>query len=1036
MAPSLPALRDSLSNVGGGLFLRARARARECADRVRVLLAAISCRRPHRESPTGEYVPALDKDGAPAQRQGFMVGCNNDLDCFSRCGSHPVSGQHYVCTKHVELYTIAGYSNEAYKKLRAEIDSLKAAGQEHSRVWLTDANDKDFYLMEEPGDDSYDVTLYDGVCTDTHLDYLNTGCANAGGAKTMLAVAGCSGRAFGWATLFCGVIVETVDDYVNDVGISEISLLFPRVLQEEAPFQGQTLQRLTCSNPFDCQNKCEALERRSRGGGLPAPAACSLCNPPCPDNPGTSFVWTVHAFVDDVASALQLAAICLNPAACVCQIMGLVRPAWLDEADNPVTKCQMGDIMVMLLDKIGLFYTYYIQFLLNINPWVLMVRGISAAIPFVDTLPPICLPYTAVYDKEKIKQCPEPEDVVLDHLACSSHEEKRLERQCYFERVDNICGASDDSLERYQALFEHQSVDELESTFQDIFQDSSEVIAPSMKEVFRGIGSAGVNTAAQNICSQRQVDKTSMSLDKAIVACMFAAFDAFCPKSTGEDNKLQTFLTEVEWQLPRVIWDWAGSPPPPPPVTFGAYETLVRDDPAGMELLREKLEEFWPALGLQATQSAGSQFGFDHSADGQGYGPLNLVTSYSMTTAFLSTAHYNDQDSLSARMMQSRFTGMFRFSCKAFVEWSSDRNLAGAGAYGAQSAWGSADDFRGNYDRNWMAMAAALYEESFFFETGERWANAGVHNWWYENCEEPAGDRSAVPTQVWSRDPLVYGERDAFGHEVPMHEYAPLRAFGSLRQLRDPDGGVSGFEEDYTNGAFAFDRNLREGTSLQALYRDVLCNPTYKYSIEDAVGNPLSGRNNLEVADEIRDASSRRHNAYDMRVPGHLVGESAARRRQFTGCGMGVASGGCDVSKAPTYLESSLWSWAYVTSSECKHGHLEPARAHPCPPARPCPLTLARSPLPARACAATRGCRPAGTGCSTCTPSRSARARRTRGRSATARPTRSRSARTSTSSRRSSTPSRRRWPSGTRTASWPRRTRATTGTRSTRRATT
>ena len=285
----------------------------------------ISRRKPHRESSTGEYTPALDKDGAPTQRQGFMVGCNNDLHCYSRCGTHPVSGQHYVCTKDVDFYTIAGHSSQSYENLEREIAALKAAGREHSRVWRPDANDADFYLIEEPGDDSYDVTLYEGVCTDTHLDYLNTGCDNLGGAKTMLAVAGCSGRAFGWATLFCGVIVETVDDYVNDVGISEISLLFPRVLQEEAKFQGQTLQRLTCSNPFDCQNKCEALERRSRGGGLPAPAACSLCNPPCPDNPGTSFVWTVHAFVDDVASAMQLAAICVNPAACVCQIMMMVR---------------------------------------------------------------------------------------------------------------------------------------------------------------------------------------------------------------------------------------------------------------------------------------------------------------------------------------------------------------------------------------------------------------------------------------------------------------------------------------------------------------------------------------------------------------------------------------------------------------------------------------------------------------------------------------------------------------------------------------
>jgi len=36
-----------------------------------------------------------------------------------------------------------------------------------------------------------------------------------------------------------------------------------------------------------------------------------------------------------------------------------------------------------------------------------------------------------------------------------------------------------------------------------------------------------------------------------------------------------------------------------------------------------------------------------------------------MSTAFLATAHFRDQDSLSARIVQARFTGMFRFSCKA-----------------------------------------------------------------------------------------------------------------------------------------------------------------------------------------------------------------------------------------------------------------------------------------------------------------------------------------------------------------------------------
>lgn len=41
------------------------------------------------------------------------------------------------------------------------------------------------------------------------------------------------------------------------------------------------------------------------------------------------------------------------------------------------------------------------------------------------------------------------------------------------------------------------------------------------------------------------------------------------------------------------------------------------------------------------------------------------VSRYTMSTAFLATAHFRDQDSLSARIVQARFTGMFRFSCKA-----------------------------------------------------------------------------------------------------------------------------------------------------------------------------------------------------------------------------------------------------------------------------------------------------------------------------------------------------------------------------------
>ena len=49
-------------------------------------MAAISCRKSHLESATGGYVPVLNDDGTHKQREGYMVGCDTDLDCYSRCG--------------------------------------------------------------------------------------------------------------------------------------------------------------------------------------------------------------------------------------------------------------------------------------------------------------------------------------------------------------------------------------------------------------------------------------------------------------------------------------------------------------------------------------------------------------------------------------------------------------------------------------------------------------------------------------------------------------------------------------------------------------------------------------------------------------------------------------------------------------------------------------------------------------------------------------------------------------------------------------
>jgi len=515
-------------------------------------------------------------------------------------------------------------------------------------------------------------------------------------------------------------------------------------------------------------------------------------------------------------------------------------------------------------------------------------------------------------------------------------------------------------IEGYKDLFEGPTATELQAQFNEIVGDSFDAIDPSMQALFEG-ANQNVNTAAQDICSD--LGKGSLSLDQAILACLFHHIENFCPKADADED-IPTFLKTLRWKLDDVVFDWGAAPPPPPPVVHGPYEDLLASDPEGMEIAREKLMEFWPQLScalpalpalpvLPATardrprppasplrpehlppsrgrniaqQTSGANVGREHSPDGLGYGPIYYVSKYTMSTAYLATAHFKDQDALSARIIQARFTGHFRFACQAFLEFMSDPTTAGAGSNNPElSAFPNPDDFASQYDRNWVAMASALFSESYFKETGHIYSTS-VHMFWQENCEEPAVHRSAMPQNLWQMDAKVYGEEDLFSHDVPVHSFAPLRAFGSLRQLRDLASGGNGndFKEDYTNVAaqadFAHDKGHRPTYSLHSLYREHLCNPTFKYSINDAIGNPPIGSNSVygfsSGPNFIRDASKAKLPRYDMFVPNGMLGASGTRRPHHEGCGLGIESGGCDTTLAPTYFDTSLWSWAYVTSSQ------------------------------------------------------------------------------------------------------------------------
>lgn len=167
------------------------------------------------------------------------------------------------------------------------------------------------------------------MCTDTHYDYFHSGCESNIAARAVTALVGCAAKVHPRSNKLCGVLVDIDEDYYHNVGVSKDSLDFPRVLVEESSAGGIEQQRLTCINPMDCVDKCNYLGKNARAGGLPSPPACALCDPPCPHNIGESVAMFFRALQNDLQNAARLAAVCLNPVACVCQVRYAHAPAHL-----------------------------------------------------------------------------------------------------------------------------------------------------------------------------------------------------------------------------------------------------------------------------------------------------------------------------------------------------------------------------------------------------------------------------------------------------------------------------------------------------------------------------------------------------------------------------------------------------------------------------------------------------------------------------------------------------------------------------------
>ena len=100
---------------------------------------------------------------------------------------------------------------------------------------------------------------------------------------------------------------------------------------------------------------------------------------------------------------------------------------------------------------------------------------------------------------------------------------------------------------------------------------------------------------------------------------------------------------------------------------------------------------------------------------------------------------------------------------------------------------------------------------------------------------------------------------------------------------------------------FYYDTLARQTNVAKDLLRDVYCNPDYDLTIEQAVGNPPPHA----FTDTIVDSSSSKR-PKDMVVYGNLRGGDVNRGYEANGPG----------GQTPTYKDTSLQSWVYVTSSD------------------------------------------------------------------------------------------------------------------------
>ena len=502
-----------------------------------------------------------------------------------------------------------------------------------------------------------------------------------------------------------------------------------------------------CADPIDCVQKCAYLSQNSVGG-MGTPAACSLCDQPCPSNIVSTITSLVDAIFADVLTIARVIGVCFGEhggiGACVCSLVETLQPQWRRVSRNPVTRCENGDPFGLLLDGITDAAAGVAESSVNnlVDAGNRILNNILGFVGYNNEIPRLCIPTNA-----DPRRCNGGRSRRAKPTSCSSASTRLVAwKRCARGRSATIC-TSDGMLDQWNDLFfTGDQISGLEQEFVAAFGASFDETDPALVSLLAQVerGAPAVNLEARKAICDSAAFASSMTLDMIITSCAFAAFGQHCPASVEVSRQFEFLIDSTTFELPNVRFNYEVSPPPPPPVLLGATAALSLLDEEGFEKARSTVDSLLPTLQHTASSSVGGAVG-EFLAD-------EVVSQEQLTRAYLSSIMY-EKDSLAQRWVVAEHTGVWRKACASIVTLLLNNEELHSDQDGLE------------YDRNMLAYVTA--EAAL----GLNMNDVSVLDMWKLLCSH-GGYR--VPTYRSNYE--TYG----YPAGTQVHNFLPIVGYGSL----------------------------------------------------------------------------------------------------------------------------------------------------------------------------------------------------------------------------------------------------------------